>query len=119
MRLSSDKGSMTIFTLALGAVIVGAGLIVMAVLQLAIARANLGSFADLAALAAGQSGGDPCFAAMRIAQANSVILESCTVDTTLVHVSVTRSSHQLGVLDIFVDQLRVRASATRMTPISE
>lgn len=117
--LPSDKGSVSILTIALGALIVGAGFIVIAVLQLAIVRANLGSFADLAALAAGQSVGEPCAAAMRIAHANSVHLDSCVVGDQVVHISVTQHTNNLGVLNLFTDQLRAHASATQLVQISE
>ncbi len=117
--LSSEKGSMSIFAIAAGALIVGAGFIVIAVLQLAIIRANLGSFADLAALAAGQSAGDPCAAADHIAQANSVTLDSCVLENQVVHISVIKHTHDLGVLNLFTDQLQVSARATRLVQISE
>jgi secretion/DNA translocation related TadE-like protein len=118
-HISSDRGSVTVIAIALIALIVGAGLIAVAVLQLAIARANLGSFADLAALAAGQAFGNPCAAALHIAHANSVNLDSCVVKNQEVHIVVTKSTNGLGVLGLFTDPLTVSARATRLSPITE
>lgn len=118
-HISSDRGSVTVIAVALIALIVGAGLIAVAVLQLAIARANLGSFADLAALAAGQASGNPCAAALHIAHANSVNLDSCVVENQEVHIVVTKNTNGLGALGFFVDPLAVSARATRLFPITE
>ncbi len=117
--VSSDRGSISVLAIAFSALLVGAGLIVIAVLQLAIARANLGSFADLAALSAGQAIGDPCAAALNIAHANRVSLESCVVENHVVHIAVMKSTNDLGILNLFSDQLRVGARATRLFPIAE
>lgn len=99
--------------IALGAVIAAAGIIVVGVLQLAIARANLGSFADLAALAAGQASSDPCTAAARISQLNSVDLVSCQTDTNVVEIVVRSSAVEIGLLHVFVEDLQVGARASR------
>ena len=116
---SCEKGSVSLLAIALSAVIVGAGFIAIAVLQLAIIRANLGSFADLAALAAGQSAGDPCTAAVNIAQANAVTVDSCVVESQEVYISVRTQPGDFGLLQLFVDQLRVSARATRPAQILE
>ena len=47
-----DGGSVTMFTVVLVLAIAGAGLVAMAVMQLAVIRATLSSYADLSALAA-------------------------------------------------------------------
>lgn len=117
--VSNDRGNVSVLAIALSALIVGAGLILTAVLQLAIARATLGSFADLAALAAGQAIGDPCAAALNIAHANSVTIQSCVVENQEVHISVIKSTHDFGVVNHFIDQLKVSARATRLVPITE
>jgi secretion/DNA translocation related TadE-like protein len=86
--MRNDEGSATVFTLALGFMICCAGLLAMLFVQLTLARATLGSYADLAAIAAAQTSGDPCAAAALVSARNSVELYACEVigDQSIVEV---------------------------------
>ena len=86
--MRNDEGSVTVFTLALGFVICCAGLLAMLFVQLTLARATLGSYADLAAIAAAQTSGDPCAAAALVSARNGVELYGCEVigDQSIVEV---------------------------------
>lgn len=77
--MRNDEGSATVLTLALGFVICCAGLLAMLFVQLTLARATLGSYADLAAIAAAQTSGDPCAAAALVSARNGVELYVCEV----------------------------------------
>lgn len=79
-RNESEKGSATILTLVLGFVICCVGVVGLLFVQLTLARATLGSFADLAAIAAAQTTGDPCTAAALVSARNSVELFFCEVN---------------------------------------
>ena len=100
--------------LAMGAILVTAGLVATTVVQLAVARAHMGSVADLAAIAAGQDPWNPCGAAQRIAHANSVELALCDVGSDHVHVAVKKSTEGMGVVQAVVGDLQVGARATRI-----
>jgi len=100
--------------IAMGAVLVTAGLVATTVVQLAVARAHLGSFADLAAIAAGQDPWNPCGAAQQIAQANSVELALCEVGSDHVYVAVRKSTQGMGVAQAVLGDLQVGARATRI-----
>jgi secretion/DNA translocation related TadE-like protein len=78
--MRNDEGSTTILTLVLGFVICSAGVVAMIFVQLTLARATLGSYADLAAIAAVQTGGEPCVAAAQISSRNGVELFACEVN---------------------------------------
>jgi secretion/DNA translocation related TadE-like protein len=113
-HLSLDHGSVTILGIAAAAVLVGAGLVLMAILQAAIMRAQMGSFADLAALAASQAqlvGADPCAAAAHIAQRNSVTLISCQGELGGIEVVVRGQTPRGGLLSLIAPQLHVSARA--------
>ena len=86
--MRNDEGSATVFTLALGFMICCAGLLAMLFVQLTLARATLGSYADLAAIAAAQTSGDPCVAAALVSARNGVELYACEVigDQSIVEV---------------------------------
>jgi len=75
--MRNDEGSASVFTLALGFVICCAGVLAMLFVQLTLARATLGSYADLAAIAAAQTSGDPCAAAALVSSRNGVELFAC------------------------------------------
>jgi secretion/DNA translocation related TadE-like protein len=75
--MRNDEGSATVLTLALGFVICCAGLVALLFVQLTLARATLGSYADLAAIAAAQTSGDPCAAAALVSARNGVELSMC------------------------------------------
>jgi secretion/DNA translocation related TadE-like protein len=78
--MRNDEGSATVLTLALGFVICCAGVVAMLFIQLTLARATLGSYADLAAIAAAQTSGDPCTAAALVSARNGVELYACEVN---------------------------------------
>jgi len=118
-RCQPDQGSATVLGIALAAVLIGAGLILIAVLQAAIMRAQLGSFADLAALAASQAqlfGSDPCAAAAQIAQRNEVTLISCRgsfgeLGFGELEIVVQGETPRGGLLSLVAPQLQVSARA--------
>ena len=78
--MRNDEGSASILTLALGFMICCAGVLAMLFVQLTLARATLGSYADLAAIAAAQTSGDPCAAAALMSARNGVELYACEVN---------------------------------------
>ncbi len=75
--MRNDEGNTTILTLVLGFVICCAGVVALLFFQLTLARATLGSYADLAAIAAAQTGGEPCAAAALVSARNGVELFAC------------------------------------------
>lgn len=77
--MRNDEGSATVLTLAMGFVICCAGVLALLFVQLTLARATLGSYADLAAIAAAQTSGDPCNAAALVSSRNGVELYACEV----------------------------------------
>ncbi|MDE0974367.1 MAG: flp pilus-assembly TadE/G-like family protein [Candidatus Nanopelagicales bacterium] len=77
--MCSEQGSATVLTLALGLIICCAGMVSLLVIQLTLARSTLGSYADLAAIAAVQTGGDPCVAASLVSSRNGIELSACEV----------------------------------------
>lgn len=111
VNLKNECGSATIVSLAMGGLIVGAGFILLSVLQLAIVRAELGSYADLAALAASTQQESPCSAAEHVAQANNVELTACAIESGAVRVTVGFTQSGLGVTTWFVGDLHVSARA--------
>ena len=84
---------------------------VVAVMQLAIARANLGSFADLSALAGSRAQGDPCLAAANIATQNGVQLDSCLVAEESFLVTVSAPVNLLGPFFQLISESSVQVSA--------
>jgi secretion/DNA translocation related TadE-like protein len=85
-----DRGAATVWSLALLSVILLGALLVSAVAQQAIARQRAATAADLAALAAAQSGSSQCAEADRMASANDASLLACGIDgdDVIVQVSV-------------------------------
>ena len=92
--MRNDEGSASILTLALGFMICCAGVLAMLFVQLTLARATLGSYADLAAIAAAQTSGDPCAAAALMSARNGVELYACEVngDQSIVEVRMPAPS---------------------------
>jgi secretion/DNA translocation related TadE-like protein len=78
--MRNDEGNTTSLTLVLGFVICCAGVVALLFVQLTLARATLGSYADLAAIAAVQTGGEPCAAAALVSARNGVELFACEVN---------------------------------------
>ena len=76
--MCSEQGSVTVLTLALGLTICCAGMVSLLVIQLTLAHSTLGSYADLAAIAGVQTGGEPCVAASLVSSAtgsNSLLVK--------------------------------------------
>jgi secretion/DNA translocation related TadE-like protein len=90
-----DRGSAVVWALALVVVILTASFVAAAVAQQAMVRQRVGSAADVAALAAAQSDGDPCAAAGRVAVANESTLVACAIDGLDVVVQVSRPAPDL------------------------
>jgi secretion/DNA translocation related TadE-like protein len=80
MNMRDDRGSATVWTLALMTVLLVAGCLAMTVAQIALARQRLSSAADLAALAAAQQPATGCARAAHFANANGVGFGSCHFD---------------------------------------
>jgi secretion/DNA translocation related TadE-like protein len=109
--MRNDEGSTTVLTLALGFVICCAGVLSLLFVQLTLARATLGSYADLAAIAAVQTGGDPCAAAALVSARNGVELYACEVNGGQSIVKVRMPSPTLLVRFSSIEFLTVTARA--------
>jgi secretion/DNA translocation related TadE-like protein len=90
-----DEGVAIVWALALVSVLVVTGLLGAAVGERAIERQGAAAAADVAALAAAQSSGDPCGHARASAAANDVQLVSCTLEDGDVVVRVTRPASSM------------------------
>jgi len=99
------------FTVVLVLAIAGAGLVATAVMQLAVIRATLSSYADLSALAASSSINEPCLAAKNIAVDNRVNLDKCLLDSDSVLVTLSTSTESIGLVSIFLNNSRVQVTA--------
>jgi len=106
-----EEGSVTILTLTLGFVICCAGVLGLLFVQLTLARATLGSYADLAAIAALQTVGEPCAAAETIAVRNGVELSGCELSFGRVVVEVQMTAPELLSRFSNIDVLAVTARA--------
>lgn len=94
MRGRDERGSATVWVLALSGVLAVVGLAVVLLAAAVVARHRAGSAADLAALAAAgravRGDPDPCVAAGEIAAANGASLDECVVeDRAVVRVRVS------------------------------
>lgn len=83
-----DEGAATIWAVALLAVLGLVATATGAVASLAVARQRVAMAADLAALAAASTWGDPCAAAARSAAGNGAVLLTCARDGPDVLVAV-------------------------------
>ena len=108
---TGEEGSVTILTLTLGFVICCAGVLGLLFVQLTLARATLGSYADRAAIAAVQTVGEPCAAAETIAVRNGVELSGCELSPGQVVVEVKMSAPELLSRFSNIDVLAVTARA--------
>lgn len=106
-----DQGSATILTLALGFVICCAGVLALLFIQLTLARATLSSYADLAAIAAAQTSGDPCTAAALVSARNGVELFSCQINGDQSIVEVRMPAPTLLARFSSIESLSVTARA--------
>jgi secretion/DNA translocation related TadE-like protein len=84
----SDSGSATVLTIALSFILLSAGFVGLALVQVHLVATHVQSAADLAALAGAQARDDPCRRAADIAVANGVEISDCTFDGTDVIVQV-------------------------------
>ncbi len=111
VQRDGERGSVTMFTVVLVLAIAGAGLVATAVMQLAVVRATLSSYADLSALAASSSINEPCLAAKNIAVDNRVNLDRCLLDSDSVLVTLSTSTESIGLVSIFLNNSRVQVTA--------
>lgn len=96
-RRGGERGSATLFAVAVVALLMMVGAALGVVAAMVHAHRVAQSAADLAALAAAAATGDPCGAATRIAEANGAGLDACQVEGPDVRVTVTvRGPHWLG-----------------------
>ena len=113
MTTGRDRGSATVWVLALAGVLGLAALAGLLVAGAVVARHRAGAAADLAALAAAGSAvageADPCAAATRIAEANGAHLRRCAVDAGAVAEVVTVVDVRLGPLGVRQATGRARA----------
>ena len=87
--MRADRGSATIWSLALTFMLLLGGFVTMATGQVAVARQQVSTAMDLAALAGAQSLSQPCDQAQFVAQANGAQLNTCYLDHGDVVVSGT------------------------------
>ena len=77
---SGDRGAATLLALALVQVLLLVAVVAAVVGTLALTRARVAAVADLAAVAAAQSWGDPCADARSVADLNGMTVVSCSAD---------------------------------------
>jgi secretion/DNA translocation related TadE-like protein len=92
-----DRGAAMVLALALLPLILLAAFVALALGQQAVARQQAAAAADVAALGAAQTDGDPCTVARQLAGANHVALVSCAIDGGDVVVRVSRPAPPLVV----------------------
>lgn len=109
--MRNDEGSTTILTLVLGFIICCAGVVALLFVQLTLARATLGSYADLAAIAAAQTSGEPCAAAALVSARNGVELFACKVNGDQSIIEVRMPAPTLLARFSNIDSLSVTARA--------
>ena len=112
-RPTGERGSATVWVIALSAVLAVVGTAVVLVGVATVARHRAGAAADLAALAAagraarGEPG--PCGLAADVAKANAATLVSCTVDVDAVVDLRVSVPLRLGRLGSWTANARARA----------
>jgi secretion/DNA translocation related TadE-like protein len=113
MTAGGERGSATVWVLALAGVLALAALAALLVSGAVVARHRAGAAADLAALTAAGAAvageADPCAAATRIAGANGAHLRRCSVDAGAVAEVVTEVDVRLGPLGVRQATGRARA----------
>lgn len=119
MARSPDRGSATIYALALLAVLAAVALAAAAVGGAMVARHHAMTAADLTALGAAdalaRADGDPCGVAERIAARHEVELLGCVLDGLVVDVVVGARVGGLAPLGL-VAQMRARAGPSEGGP---
>lgn len=117
--LTTDRGSGTIWVVAMAMVLCVVALSVMLLGLAQTARHKANSAADLAALAAAQvlvdGTGSPCDVASDNAAANGARLASCAVDGEIVSVSVSVEVH-LGRFGLGTATATARAGPVELAP---
>ena len=112
-RPSGDRGSATVWVLALSGVLAVLAVAVVLVGAAALARHRAGTAADLAALAAAGRAvlGEPdaCAAAAHVARANAAALVACSVDGSAVVEVRVAVPVRLAGLGVHVASARARA----------
>ncbi|SDC43347.1 helicase/secretion neighborhood TadE-like protein [Geodermatophilus telluris] len=113
MTADRERGSATVWTVALAGVLVAVGLAAVLVGAAVVARHRAGAAADLAALAgaARAVAGDPaaCDTAGEVARANGAALTACTVADGAVVAVTVEVAVRLGPLASRTAQGRARA----------
>ena len=109
--MRGEQGSATVLTLALGLIICCAGMVSLLFVQLTLARSTLGSYADLAAIAAVQTTGEPCAAASLVSSRNGVELSTCEFRGGQAIVEVRMPAPELLARFSHLDFLAVTARA--------
>lgn len=84
----SDCGAATVLAIALSFILLCAGFVGLALVQVHLVATHVQTAADLAALAGAQALEDPCRRAAEIAAANGAEISDCTMDGTDVIVQV-------------------------------
>jgi len=117
---SDERGVATVWSLALLAVVMIAGLLAAAVALQTIARQRASTAADIAALAAAQSLGDQCAAGASAAQSNGAALVACSVVGSDVAITVSYPTPSLvhRVLGMFGAQASGITASSRAGPAS-
>jgi secretion/DNA translocation related TadE-like protein len=116
---NDEKGSGTVFGIALIGVISLMGFVAVAQVQATLLSHSVQGAADLSAIAGAQSLADPCAGAESIALFNGVILKHCFIDGGNVSVEVEAATPSLvaKLLDRFgISVNNVRAVATAGPP---
>ena len=110
---AAERGSATVWTVALSAVLAVVGAAVLLIGAAVVARHRAGSAADLAALAAAgravQGDADPCAAAHEVAAANGATVDSCAVSAAAVVELRVHVPVRLGPLGVVDAPARARA----------
>ena len=116
--LTDDRGSATVWVLALAAVLAACGAAVVLVGAAVVARHRATTAADLAAVAAAGRAvvgdEDPCATAARVAVANHAVVESCQVRPGALTEVRVRVTVRLGPMGS--GAARARARAGRVLP---
>lgn len=86
--MRDDRGAATVLALALVHVLLLVGMVGAVIGSIAVTRGRAAAVADLAALAAAQSWGDPCLDARSVAEANGMTAVACTTDGTDIFVDI-------------------------------
>jgi secretion/DNA translocation related TadE-like protein len=120
-RLAGERGSATVWVIALAGMLAAVGVAAVLVGAAVVGRHRATGAADLAALAAAEQAvrgrSDACSVAARVAEANTARLTRCAVDgAAVVEVAVTVPVH-LGPLGVREATARARAGPVSSAPV--